>query len=116
MILLSHPDNEKICVLYNQASAYIYPSLYEGFGIPLLEALACGCPIVASRIPSTIEVAEDCPVYFEPKNIDTLVSALDVITTEGRSSKRVELGLKHFHKFSWDITARETLNVYRELL
>ena len=65
--ILSCLDDEKVCQLYNKATAFVYPSLYEGFGIPLLEAMNCGCPIIASDIPSTREIATDCPVYFSLK-------------------------------------------------
>ena len=109
-------NKEKLSLLYNLANAFVFPSTYEGFGIPLLEAMACGCPIVASRIPSTIEVAGDCPVYFEPEDIDSFLSALDTIIAEGRNSRRVDLGLEHVNQYSWDKTAHETLKVYRELL
>lgn len=113
--LLIDVDSNQLALLYNQALAFVFPSLYEGFGIPLLEAMACGCPIAASRIPSTIEVAGECPVYFEPKEVDSIVLALEIILNEGRDYKRVNLGLKRVSRFSWDITANETLNVYHEL-
>src|SRR4030042_433317 len=63
-------DDETLCCLYNRALALVYPSIYEGFGVPLLEAMACGCPIVASRIPSTLEVVGDCPIYFASTQVD----------------------------------------------
>ncbi len=113
--LLTNVDDERLRQLYNQASAFVYPSLYEGFGIPLLEAMACGCPVIASRIPSTLEVAQECPVYFEPTQPDDLVSALDVAVAEGRDSARVRLGLQLVQQFSWDETAQGTLEVYHAL-
>jgi glycosyltransferase involved in cell wall biosynthesis len=113
--LLTDIDDDKLCQLYNQASAFVYPSLYEGFGIPLLEAMACGCPIVASRIPSTVEVAKECPIYFEPTESDDLIAALDVAIAEGRDSARVRAGLQSVQRFSWDEAARRTLEVYRAL-
>jgi alpha-1,3-rhamnosyl/mannosyltransferase len=102
-------------MLYNQAAAFVHPSLYEGFGIPLLEAMACGCPVVASRIPTTREVAGDCPIYFDPMQPDELITALDVALAEGRNSERVRRGLEWVKQYSWDRTARETLQVYRAL-
>jgi len=113
--LLTGVDDEALCRLYNQATAFVYPSLYEGFGIPLLEAMACGCPIVASRIPSTIEVAGECPTYFEPDDMESLLPAFDRAMSEGRDSDRVRVGLKHVKDYSWDETARQTLEVYHAL-
>lgn len=113
--LLNKVDDETLCYLYSTAAAFVYPSLYEGFGIPLLEAMACGCPVVASRIPSTVEVAGDCPVYFDPKERDDLILALDKALSEGRDSKRVLAGLERVKNFSWQKTAEETLEVYRSL-
>ncbi|MCP4110676.1 MAG: glycosyltransferase family 4 protein, partial [Desulfobacteraceae bacterium] len=106
-------NDEELCKLYNQAIAFVYPSLYEGFGIPLLEAMACGCPIVASRIPSTVEVAGDCPIYFEPAEIDDLLNAFDIALSEGRESARVKAGLEKVTSYSWDKTAAQTLEVYQ---
>jgi len=113
--LWKHVDDQTLCFLYNQALAFIYPSFYEGFGIPLLEAMACGCPVVASRIPSTIEIAGECPIYFEPKDTGDFLTALDTAFSEGRSSERVRLGLNLVNRYSWDNTARQTLEIYRGL-
>lgn len=111
--LLTGVDDVRLCQLYNQALAFVYPSLYEGFGIPLLEAMGCGCPIVASRIPSTLEVAGDCPIYFEPAQPETFVQALSQVQTGGRLEQRVQMGLQRAGEFSWERTARQTLDVYR---
>jgi len=113
--LLDKVDDEALCYLYNTAVALVYPSLYEGFGIPLLEAMACGCPIVASRIPATVEVAGDCPVYFDPREVEDLVLALDKVLSEGRDSPRSLAGLERVKNFSWQRTAEQTLEVYRSL-
>jgi len=113
--LLGNVDDEQLCLLYNQASAFIYPSLYEGFGVPLLEAMACGCPIVASRIPSTLEIAQDCPIYFDLPDTDSLLTAFDKALVEGRNSERAELGLDLVKSFSWEKTARQTLDLYKSL-
>jgi len=101
--------------LYNQAVSLVFPSLYEGLGIPLLEAMACGCPIVASRIPTTIEVARNVPIYFEPGKAEDLLVALDHILSEGRDSLRSRIGLEYVKQYSWVKAARQTLEVYRSL-
>jgi glycosyltransferase involved in cell wall biosynthesis len=111
--LLRDVDDKTLCRLYNSAVAFVYPSLYEGFGIPLLEAMACGCPIIASRIPSTIEVAKDCPIYFDPAEEDGLLNALDIALSQGRNSKRIWAELERVKSYSWDKTAAQTLEVYR---
>lgn len=113
--LIPVADDELLCHLYNRALAFIYPSFIEGFGIPLLEAMACACPIVASRIPSTLEVAGDCAVYFSPDSIEDLLSALDAALHEGRDAARVAVGLEWVRRYSWDNTARQTLEVYRSV-
>ncbi|MEW6614765.1 MAG: glycosyltransferase family 1 protein [Thermodesulfobacteriota bacterium] len=113
--LLGHIDDRTLAKLYRRAVALVYPSLYEGFGIPLLEAMACGCPIVASKIPSTIEVAGKCPVYFDPQDSDSMVNAFEIALTEGRNSARVEKGFEKIKHYSWDKTAQQTLEVYRGL-
>ena len=111
--LLGYVDDQKLVDLYRRAAAFVYPSLYEGFGVPVLEAMACGCPVIGSRIPSTIEIAEECPIYFDPVDMDALVVAFEVALSEGRNSERVRHGLDRVRQYSWDRTARETLDVYK---
>jgi glycosyltransferase involved in cell wall biosynthesis len=113
--LITNVQDEALCALYNQAGAFIYPSLYEGFGIPLLEAMACGCPVIASRIATTVEVAEECPVYFEVGQEDSLIASFDKVLAEGRKSARTLAGLERVKKFSWDKTAQGTLDIYKSL-
>ena len=113
--LLTDVDDKCLATLYNQAMAFVYPSLYEGFGIPLLEAMACGCPVVASRIPSTVEVAGEHPIYFDPAGHDDCLDALETALCEGRDSERTQAGLAIVKNFNWDKTARQTLAVYRSL-
>lgn len=113
--LFQEADDDLLCRLYNEAEAFVYPSLYEGFGIPLLEAMACGCPVIASRIPSTVEVAGDCPLYIEPPDQDDMIQAFDLVLAEGRHSKRVKTGLEHVKRYSWDKTAKATLDIYQSL-
>jgi len=113
--LLSGIDDIALCQLYNHAAAYVCPSLYEGFGIPILEAMACGCPIVASDIPSTIEVAGDCPYYFDLMKPESLLTAIDCAIDGGRDSDRIQRGFERAKQFSWDEAARKTLEVYYAL-
>ena len=113
--LLGYIDDWTLTHLYRRAVAFVFPSLYEGFGIPLLEAMACGCPIVASRIPSTVEVAASVPIYFEQGKVEDLLVALDRTLLESRESQRSRMGLEHVKQYSWDKTAQKTLEVYRSL-
>jgi glycosyltransferase involved in cell wall biosynthesis len=109
-------DDETLCGLYNRAAAFVYPSLYEGFGIPLLEAMACGCPVIASRIPSSVEVAGDAALYFEAQDVDALIGALDTAISEGRASARVAAGLERVRAYSWEESARKVLDVYKAIV
>ncbi|MFV1977801.1 MAG: glycosyltransferase family 4 protein [Myxococcota bacterium] len=114
--LLKPVDDEELRALYTSAEAFLFPSLYEGFGIPLLESMACGCPVVASRIPATIEVAGEVPTYFEPGDHSSLIDALEVVIGSGRHNPAIEQGMAHARRFSWDETARIILGTYMRLL
>ncbi len=113
---VGYVEDVMLAHLYRNAAAFVYPSLYEGFGIPLLEAMTAGCPVVASRIPSTEEIAQDVPIYFDPNDTDELRYALDQVLFEGRESERTLKGKERSLQFSWERTTRETLRVYDSCL
>jgi glycosyltransferase involved in cell wall biosynthesis len=100
--------------LYRAAVALAFPSLYEGFGGPPLEAMACGCPVAASRAASLEEVCGDAAVYFDPRNGDDMAAAVDrvVADSELRAALRSG-GLERAAGFTWDKAARAHLDVYR---
>ena len=102
---------------YNLASLYIQPSLYEGFGIPVLEAMQCNCPVLCSDGGSLPEVGGKAVEYFDPVNLGELVSKMvTVLTDQELRSKLAKKGFKQAEKFSWSITAKETINVFKKTL
>ncbi len=103
--------------LYSAAEAFVFPSLYEGFGLPVLEAMACGIPVACSDTSSLPEVAGDAALYFDPEDVDSMVEALRCLLSDAalRASLR-EQGLERAKTFSWKRTAEETLRVYRSAL
>lgn len=111
-----YPDDEKLAHLYSQALALVYPSLYEGFGIPLVEAMSMGCPIIASKIPSSLEVASDCALYFEPQDIDSLVDALNGVTEERRRQSLINAGYRRASRFSWSRSAAKLAETYASVM
>lgn len=111
--LLGRIDDQQLCDLYNQARAFVYPSHHEGFGLPLLEAMACACPVIASSIPSTCEVAGNIPFYFEVAKPESLIAALDVcIEKNRRDAEQVKMGLLWVKQYSWQKTAQAMIDVY----
>jgi glycosyltransferase involved in cell wall biosynthesis len=112
---LGFVPQDTLQAFYESAELFAFPSLYEGFGIPLLEAMACGCPIIASRIPSTVEIADNIPVYHEAGNVEHLLSNLEQVYDEPRETERTIKGLSLAKAYSWDRTARQTAEVYRSL-
>ena len=102
---------------YNLATLYIQPSLYEGFGFPLLEAFSCGTPVISSNQGSLPEVGGEAAVYFDPTKLNEFVSIMtEVLEDNSLQSKMSKLGLKRAQEFSWSEVARETKNVYNRLI
>ena len=102
--------------LYNSARAFVYPSLYEGFGIPPLEAMAHGCPVISSNTSSMPEVIGSAGEFFDPTDIDDMRRAIElVVYSENRVNDLILSGKNQLATFSWDKCAYETLNVYRSL-
>jgi glycosyltransferase involved in cell wall biosynthesis len=110
-------SDESLRALYSSCRAFVYPSLYEGFGLPPLEAMACGAPVVASRIPSIREVTGDAALLFDPKDSDELARLLiNLLEDEGARRTLSAAGIQRAGDFSWARTARMTLDVYGEAL
>ena len=102
---------------YRKAAALIYPSLYEGFGIPPLEAMACSCPVICSKTSSLPEVVGDAGEYFDPENQDEMAGAMErVLESSPRIAELIKLGKARCAKYRWDKCAHETLEVYKKLL
>lgn len=103
--------------LYRSAHAFVYPSLYEGFGIPLLEAMAADCPVILSNTSSLPEVAGEAGEYFDPESQESMTAAMEAVAySESRRKELGALGRHQCSKFSWEKCARETLDIYRRLL
>ena len=117
VIVLPHVSGEVINALYCAARIYFHPSYYEGFGIPLLEAMAAGTPVVTSSISAMPEVAGDAALLASPADVSALAAALQRVDQEQPLRQQlVEAGRKRVRQFTWSSTARATLEVYRELV
>ena len=102
---------------YSSAKAFIYPSLYEGFGIPPLEAMAHQCPVICSNISSMPEVIGEAGEYFDPADTDDMRRAIeDVVYSVSRVNQLRRFGEERLTAFSWDKCARETFDIYRSLI
>jgi glycosyltransferase involved in cell wall biosynthesis len=101
---------EELLQLYGRALAFVYPSTFEGFGMPVLEAMAAGIPVACSDIPPLREVAGDAALFFDPLNEDAIADALDRITADtGLRAQLAETGAERARAFTWERAARETL-------
>lgn len=114
---VGYVSTEDLVVLYNACRAFVYPSLYEGFGLPVLEAMSCGAPVVTSRVSSLPEVAGDAALLVDPHDTDAVVEAISALLDDAglRHSMRAK-GLDRAAHFSWEQTARLTLEVYRRCM
>jgi glycosyltransferase involved in cell wall biosynthesis len=105
------PD-EDIITLYKHAFCFVMPSLYEGFGIPVLEAMSHGCPVISSYASSLPEVGGEASMYFDPTNADDLAHNLHILNSEkGLREELVKKGHERVKSFSWNKCAEETLKV-----
>lgn len=110
-------SDEVLGALYHHASAFVYPSLYEGFGLPPLEAMAHHCPVVSSNTSSMPEVIGNAAEYFDPESVPELVDAIEsVVYSPERSAELRKLGEERLKLFSWSRCADETLAVYKQVL
>lgn len=114
---LSYVSLDELAMLYRNARLFVYPSLYEGFGIPLLEAFSSGCPVVASNVTSIPEVAGNAAFYVDPNSQDEIAEAIFRLLHD--DELRISLsasGHKRAEQFSWRETARKTLSIYESCI
>jgi len=110
-------DDNVLRQLYVNALMLVYPSLYEGFGLPILDAMSLGCPVVCSNNSSTVEVGGDAPEYFDAKNLhDIKLSMEKIFLSESLRAKMIIKGIKQSKKFSWENCAIETLSIYKKII
>ena len=112
--LLGHVPEEELPALYSAAAVFCFPSLYEGFGLPVLEAMACGTPVVCGNTSSLPEVAGEAAVLVEPTDVEAIAGGLkELLADEGRRLALAAAGLARAKNFTWRRTAEMTVQVYQ---
>jgi len=110
-------SDKELIYLYNHASLFVFPSLYEGLGLPPLEAMACGCPVITSNLSSLPEMCGKAAYYIDPYNINQLSKAMEkVLKNKILRKTMISRGLQQVKKFTWKRCAKETLNVYNAIM
>ncbi len=113
---LQFVSEEELHQLYNHALFFILPSLYEGFGLPVLEAMKYECPVITSKVSSLPEVAGDAALYIDPEDTNDIMQKMKKLLNDKKlRNELIEKGRKQVQKFSWEKTARETLKVLEEV-
>jgi glycosyltransferase involved in cell wall biosynthesis len=108
---------DELAALYSSCSLFIYPSLYEGFGLPPVEAMACGAPVITSRVESITEVVGEAAYLIEPTNVTALAEGIVKLLEDGEARGRLkQKGRARALEFTWEKTAQKTLDVYRQTL
>lgn len=116
-LIQANGSDSKLASFYQSAALFAYPSLYEGFGIPPLEAMSLGCPVACSNNSSIPEVVGDAVEYFDPKDAESMCAAMEhVLNSTARRAELVESGFVRCAQFSWERCAEETLAVYSRLM
>jgi glycosyltransferase involved in cell wall biosynthesis len=117
VVFTGYLSDKDLRALYSSCRAFVYPSLYEGFGLPPLEAMACGAPVIASRIQSISEVVGDAALLFNPTDERELASKIiELLQDEGLRQHTAQNGLQRAAHFSWERTAQLMREVYEEAL
>jgi glycosyltransferase involved in cell wall biosynthesis len=115
IIELGYIPYEELPIFYSGATCFIFPSLYEGFGLPILEAMACGCPVVASNSSSIPEIGENAILYFKPENPYEIVKNIFKIIKDEELRKDLKVrGFLRVKNFSWKKTVEKTLEVFKK--
>lgn len=117
ILVIDYVDTDTLACIYNLASLFVFPSLYEGFGLPPLEAMACGCPVVVSKAASLPEVCGDAGFYIDPTDVSSMAAGMDKVLNDSWLRDRlISKGVERAKLFNWDKTAKETLAIFSEVL
>jgi len=117
IIFTGYVSDRELKSLYRNAALFVYPSLYEGFGLPPLEAMVCGVPVVVSNIASLPEVCGDAVYYVDPYSVESIAEGIyKVLTDEGLMQGLIQKGLERAKLFSWEKAAKEHIKVFEEVL
>jgi len=117
LIYISRVESRDLAIFYNQASCFVQPSLYEGFGLPVLEAMSCGTPVIISDRASLPEIAGDAALQFDAESSGELEKRIvDMLQNDELRGRLAEKGIERARQFSWRKMAEQTLNVYREVM
>ena len=110
-------DDAMLAACYRNARAFVYPSLYEGFGIPPLEAMSASCPVICSSTGSVPEIVGDAGEYFDPEQVEDIRRAIETVAFDDeRSDILRQLGKRQLTRYSWEKCAHESLQIYQSVL
>ncbi|RLA84533.1 MAG: glycosyltransferase family 1 protein [Epsilonproteobacteria bacterium] len=110
-------SNDELIVLYNQSLLFLFPSFYEGFGLPVLEAMACGTPVICSNKTSLPEVGGDAVVYCDPYNTEDIKEKIELVLGDETLLKElIQKGLNRAKEFSWEESANEHIKIFNEVI
>jgi len=116
VIFLGYVPDQDLIKFYNTADLFVFPSLYEGFGLPPLEAMACGCPVITSNTSSLPEVVGNAGFTLDPVDYDSFAEAMyQILTSETLKNEMRDKSLERAKMFTWDKTASETWKVYEQV-
>jgi glycosyltransferase involved in cell wall biosynthesis len=113
--LRGYVDKLELRRLYAGATAFLYPSIYEGFGLPILEAMACGAPVLTSTTASAPEVAGGAAILVDPLSLESIEAGLDRVTSADEAQRLRALGRERARQFHWSVAAGRTAEIYREV-
>lgn len=114
--VLDYVDDQDLKILYKNALCLVYPSFYEGFGLPVLEAMSLGVPVICSNTSSLPEVGGDAPVYINPESLESIKNSMKILSKDKKlKAELIKKGLIQAKKFSWEKSAKKLNNLYAKL-
>jgi glycosyltransferase involved in cell wall biosynthesis len=117
VLFTGHLSDDDLRALYSSCRVFVYPSLYEGFGLPLLEAMMCGAPVITSNVPSIIETVGDAARLISPADVNDIASAIKCMLEGDNEREHLSAaGMQHATKFSWTKTASATFDLYQKVI